>query len=75
MRDASSHVEGLRPLVEKMLKSREEQILREMLSFTRRRKRPALDYLLNSRRDGQAQGLLTDDDLTSFSRDPAESLR
>ena len=55
--------------VEKMLKSREEATsLREMLSFTKKKEEdPLMDYLLNFReRMAKAQGLLTDDALTSF---------
>jgi arsenite/tail-anchored protein-transporting ATPase len=55
--------------VEKMLKSREEATsLREMLSFTKKQEEdPLMDYLLNFReRMAKAQGLLTDDALTSF---------
>ena len=55
--------------VEKMLKSREEATsLREMLSFTKKHEEdPLMDYLLNFReRMAKAQGLLTDDALTSF---------
>jgi len=52
-----------------MLKSREEATsLREMLSFTKKKEEdPLMDYLLNFReRMAKAQGLLTDDALTSF---------
>ena len=62
-----SKVYGL--CVEKMLKSREEATsLREMLSFTKKKEEdPLMDYLLNFReRMAKAQGLLTDDALTSF---------
>ena len=55
--------------VEKMLKSREEaKSLRELLSFTKKKEEdPLLDYLLKFKdRMGQAQGLLTDDNLTAF---------
>jgi arsenite/tail-anchored protein-transporting ATPase len=55
--------------VEKMLKSREEaKSLRELLSFTKKKEEdPLMDYLLKFKdRMGQAQGLLTDDNLTAF---------
>ncbi len=55
--------------VEKMLKSREEaKSLREMLSFTKKQEEdPLMDYLLSFKeRMAKAQGLLTDDALTSF---------
>ena len=55
--------------VEKMLKSREEaKSLREILSFTKKvEKDPLMDYLLNFRdRMARVQGLLTNDELTSF---------
>ncbi|HXF85757.1 MAG TPA: ArsA family ATPase [Anaerolineales bacterium] len=55
--------------VNKMLKSREEaRTLREMLSFTKKKEDdPLMDYLVSFRdRMGQAQKLLTDDQLTAF---------
>ena len=55
--------------VDKMLKSREEaKSLRELLSFTKKKEEdPLMDYLLKFKdRMGQAQGLLTDDNLTAF---------
>jgi len=55
--------------VNKMLKSREEaRSLRELLSFTKKKEAdPLMDYLVSFRdRMGQAQKLLTDDQLTAF---------
>jgi arsenite-transporting ATPase len=55
--------------VNKMLKSREEaRSLRELLSFTKKKEAdPLMDYLVGFRdRMGQAQKLLTDDQLTAF---------
>ena len=55
--------------VNKMLKSREEaRSLRELLSFTKKKEAdPLMDYLMSFRdRMGQAQKLLTDDQLTAF---------
>ncbi|MEW6030816.1 MAG: ArsA family ATPase [Chloroflexota bacterium] len=55
--------------VNKMLKSREEaRTLRELLSFTKKKEAdPLMDYLVSFRdRMGQAQKLLTDDQLTAF---------
>jgi arsenite-transporting ATPase len=55
--------------VSKMLKSRQEaRTLREMLSFTKKKEAdPLMDYLVSFRdRMGQAQKLLTDDQLTAF---------
>ena len=55
--------------VNKMLKSREEaRSLRELLSFTKKKEAdPLMEYLVSFRdRMGQAQKLLTDDQLTAF---------
>jgi arsenite-transporting ATPase len=55
--------------VGKMLKSRQEaRSLREMLSFTKKKEAdPLMDYLVSFRdRMGQAQKLLTDEELTAF---------
>ena len=55
--------------VNKMLKSREEaRTLRELLSFTKKKEAdPLMDYLVSFRdRMGQAQKLLTNDQLTAF---------
>jgi arsenite-transporting ATPase len=55
--------------VNKMLRSREEaRSLRELLSFTKKKEAdPLMDYLVSFRdRMGQAQKLLTDDQLTAF---------
>jgi arsenite-transporting ATPase len=55
--------------VNKMLKSREEaRSLRELLSFTKKKEAdPLMDYLVSFRdRMGQAQKLLTDEQLTAF---------
>ena len=55
--------------VNKMLKSREEaRTLRELLSFTKKKEAdPLMDYLVSFRdRMGQAQKLLTDEQLTAF---------
>ncbi len=55
--------------VNKMLKSREEaRTLRELLSFTKKKEAdPLMDYLVSFRdRMGQAQKLLTDQQLTAF---------
>jgi arsenite-transporting ATPase len=55
--------------VNKMLKSREEaRSLRELLSFTKKKEAdPLMDYLVSFRdRMGQAQKLLTNDELTAF---------
>jgi arsenite/tail-anchored protein-transporting ATPase len=55
--------------VNKMLKSREDaRSLRELLSFTKKKEAdPLMDYLVSFRdRMGQAQKLLTDDQLTAF---------
>lgn len=55
--------------VNKMLKSREEaRTLRELLSFTKKKEAdPLMDYLVSFRdRMGQAQKLLTNDELTAF---------
>jgi arsenite-transporting ATPase len=55
--------------VNKMLKSREEaRSLRELLSFTKKKEAdPLMDYLVGFRdRMGQAQKLLTDEQLTAF---------
>ena len=55
--------------VSKMLKSREEaRTLRELLSFTKKKEAdPLMDYLVSFRdRMGQAQKLLTDDQMTAF---------
>jgi arsenite-transporting ATPase len=55
--------------VNKMLKSREEaRSLRELLSFTKKKEAdPLMDYLVSFRdRMGEAQKLLTDDQLTAF---------
>lgn len=55
--------------VNKMLKSRQEaRTLRELLSFTKKKEAdPLMDYLVSFRdRMGQAQKLLTNDELTAF---------
>jgi arsenite-transporting ATPase len=55
--------------VNKMLKSREEaRSLRELLSFTKKKEAdPLMDYLVSFRdRMGEAQKLLTDEQLTAF---------
>jgi arsenite-transporting ATPase len=55
--------------VNKMLKSREEaRSLRELLSFTKKKEAdPLMEYLVSFRdRMGEAQKLLTDDQLTAF---------
>src|SRR5512134_1078277 len=55
--------------VNKMMKSREEaRTLRELLSFTKKKEAdPLMEYLVGFRdRMGQAQKLLTDDQLTAF---------
>lgn len=55
--------------VNKMLKSREEaRSLRELLSFTKKKEAdPLMDYLVSFRdRMGQAQKLLTNEELTAF---------
>lgn len=55
--------------VGKMLKSRQDaRTLRELLSFTKKKEAdPLMDYLVSFRdRMGQAQKLLTDDQLTAF---------